>query len=434
MYFIALQEQADYFVAAPEVGESGTPHIQFYIAFQKQVRFTALMKKFKRDDEGAPPWVFIKRGSCKQCSDYCKKGKGPWKRGGLNAEDPLFGLDVSPDLIEYGKLPLDQNVAGGKATEEIWARNMELALDGDFDSMTPSHQILYRKHYDEYVERKRPKPKRLTWRRGQTPNLWIYGPTGTGKSYKARELYPDLYESLKNKWWDNYPHGAPVLYEDIGEWNASKGIGDQLKVIADIYPIRVERKFGTMMIRPEVIIVTSNYSIKQLFPNPEVYEPLMDRFKMVHLTERYVHPDDVQEVIVENASNTNNSDSVLVAGSHEASASSMEWFDRFQREHLDQPPPVYPIFPVVREMAQKYPGFKVTRADDIPTGPLPKPKVINAYDMESDSEAESESYFDPEDSSLENILVNDEEEELAEMSIGEMLLRKALASNNKRRK
>jgi len=348
VHFIALQEEVDYFVAAPEVGEQGTPHIQFYIAFKKQVRFSHVAKALQKKTR-----LFIKMGTNKQASDYCLKGEYSWVKGSKeNHLDPLFGLNLSPDTIVYGVLPPEQHEAGNRKNEEIWAANIELALEGRFEEMTPSHQVLHHRRYEELRERRRPKPKRLTWRRknGSTPNLWIYGPTGTGKSYKARELYPDLYEKMLNKWWEHYDDEEAVLLEDVGQSHAA-WIGDFLKVWADIYPFRNECKFGSKMLRPQIVIVTSNYHPRDLFPDPNVHEPLEERFKLMHLTEKYVHPDDVEEV----------READLI--------------------------PNFPMFDVVKEM------FHVERADDIPLGPNEGPEessqeeIFNGY---SDSEEEFE--------------------------------------------
>jgi len=309
-----------------------------------------------------------------------------WVAGAKNCEDPLFGLHVSPHLIEYGTLPLDQQVAGGKATEEVWARNMELALEGDWDNMTPSHQVLHRRAYEEYVVRKKPKPKDLTWRRGKTPNLWVYGPTGTGKSHYVRSLYPDLYEKTPDKWWEDYEGEDAILYEDIGHFHAGY-LGDHLKRTADIYRFRAHRKFGSRgLIRPQVVVVTSNYTPAQLWPDPSMHLPLMDRFKLVELTEVFVHPDDIPPPVVQDQNPLEMEDYVPDSPPRRSNSPEIVGSDRWFREHereLARREP-YPMFPVVREMAEKYPGFKVTRADAIPVGPLAKIDLT----LDSDSEAE----------------------------------------------
>jgi len=335
VHFIALQEECDYFVAAPEVGAQGTPHIQFYLAFKKKKTFAFVAKATQKKAR-----LFIKRGTCKQASDYCLKGEFSWVKGVDNSLDPLFGLNLSPDTIVFGVLPKEQQEAGGAAASEVWADNIELALSGRIEEITPMHRVLHYHRYEQLVERNKPKPKRLTWRRGESPNLWIYGPTGTGKSHKARELYPDLYEKMLNKWWENYNDEDEVLLEDVGESHAS-WIGDFIKIWADIYPFRNECKYGSKMLRPKVIIVTSNYHPKELFPAPNVHLPILDRFKLMELTEKYDYPDEVPEggPVLEVAPREN-----------------------------------FPMFDVVREM------FAVEDADDIPLGPIPKlPGVYPVY-------------------------------------------------------
>jgi len=406
-----MSEKVEYYVACPEVGAQGTPHIQFSISFKKQVRFTALCKMFKEpdSDDTIKVRLFKTKGTHKQASDYCKKGEYSWVTGSsTNHEDPLFGLNVSPDLIEYGTLPLDQHVAGGRATEDLWALNMSLALAGEWDDLTPKHQVLYRAHYERYVDTKRPKPKRLTWTRGNTPNLWIYGPTGTGKSHLAREMYPDIYEKLANKWWENYNYEDEVLYEDLGMHEASY-IGGSLKLVADIYPFRAEKKYGSMMLRPKVIVVTSNYTPRELFPDPNVYGPIEDRFKLIHLTEKYVPPEEraLQAQVMEQPADDGFealdqaiADLDLQVRATNQVASINRWVadlqapERRQPNQFLNPLDPYPMFPVVKDLTAKLNAarakpvqpFEVNRADDIPRGPR------TVYlDSDSDAQEESES-------------------------------------------
>lgn len=407
-----MTEKVDYYVACPEVGAQGTPHIQFSISFKKQVRFTALCKMFKEPDSDGTIKVrlFKTKGTHKQASDYCKKGQYEWVSGSTtNHEDPLFGLNISPDLIEYGTLPLDQQVAGGKATEDLWALNMSLALAGEWDEMTPKHQVLYRNHYEKYVESKRPKPDHLTWLRGETPNLWIYGPTGTGKSHMARDMYPDLYEKMPDKWWDNYEYEDVVLYDDIGMFESTY-MGGHFKTVADRYRFRCHKKFGSMVIRPKIIIVTSNYHPDQLWSDQSVLGPILDRFKLVHRTERYIPariPENLPPPVMEQADDDGFealdqaiADLDLQGRATNQVAAINRWVadlqapERRQPNQFLNPLTPYPMFPVVKDLtaklnatkAKQVQPFEVTRADDIPRGPR------TVYlDSNSDAEEESES-------------------------------------------
>lgn len=112
-------------------------------------------------------------------------------------------------------------------------------------------------------------------------NEWWYGSTGTGKSKKVWEDYPEHYGKMLNKWWDGYQDEEVVVIE---EWcPKNECTASALKIWADRYPFNAEIKGGLLKkIRPKKIIVTSNYSIDQCFERSEDREPIKRRFKQVH--------------------------------------------------------------------------------------------------------------------------------------------------------
>lgn len=86
---------------------------------------------------------------------------------------------------------------------------------------------------------------------------------------------------MNNKWWENYDDEPVVLLEDVGkthEW-----MGDFLKIWADRYGFRSEQKYGSLVLRPEKIVVTSNYHPTELWPDSSVHEPILRRFKVRHI-------------------------------------------------------------------------------------------------------------------------------------------------------
>jgi len=111
-------------------------------------------------------------------------------------------------------------------------------------------------------------------------NEWHVGPTGVGKSRPIREKHDpkDLYLKGCNIWWDHYTQQDYVLIEDLGH----KMLGPQyLKVWGDHYPFTAEGKgYVLPSIRPKTIYVTSNWTIRELYPEPQDYEPLERRFKV----------------------------------------------------------------------------------------------------------------------------------------------------------
>lgn len=100
-------------------------------------------------------------------------------------------------------------------------------------------------------------------------NYWYHGPPNTGKSTYARqkleEMFGGFYVYNKTKWWDGYTGQKAVLIEELSPKSA-EGQADFYKVLLDLYPIRVEKKGSSMVIRPQVIIITSNYFIAEVFP------------------------------------------------------------------------------------------------------------------------------------------------------------------------
>jgi len=66
---LLIQPKATYYVFGKEIGESGTPHLQFMVCFQKQTSSVAVQKLLK-----AAWFVKSSMSTMKQASDYCKKG------------------------------------------------------------------------------------------------------------------------------------------------------------------------------------------------------------------------------------------------------------------------------------------------------------------------------------------------------------------------
>lgn len=247
--FENIKESATYFIYGKEVGSSGTHHLQCYLAFKSQ-KTLAAVKKFW------PTGHFeIANGTPEQASIYCKKDE---------------------DYIEWGVLPKAQNVRGGEATKVMWEEVKTHAKAGELDAINPKIYVTHYKtlkqiHYDH---------QKASANLPDVCGIWLWGEPGVGKSHKAREDYPGIYDKMCNKWWDGYNDEEAVLLDDFEK--VHDVLGHHLKRWADKYPFRAEIKCHSKMLRPKVIVVTSNYHPRDIF-NGKMLEAIERRFKVTEV-------------------------------------------------------------------------------------------------------------------------------------------------------
>jgi len=243
-------EDITYHVYGREKGESGTPHLQGFVIFNKQTLFT----KVQQFIPGAH-WE-VARGKNTQAADYCKK---------------------DGDFVEVGQCPVDKTQLSGEGVKRKYAEFKRLAIEGKFDEISDD---LYCRHYktmkmihtDHMVS---------AGIRDNLDNIWYYGESGAGKSRKAHSENPDAYLKLCNKWWDGYQNEDVVIIDDIDP--SHKVLGHHIKLWSDHYDFNAETKGGMLRIRPKKIIVTSQYRINQVFDDYETISAIQRRFQEIKI-------------------------------------------------------------------------------------------------------------------------------------------------------
>lgn len=257
-----------YIVCGKEVGESGTPHFQGFLYFDNKVRFSTL-KEYLPDGSH----IEVMRGTHSEAINYCKKGEQSheeWKSLGIDG--PNFGFNA--DFFESGEKPGDCTDGGAK--EKIrWDMVMANAMEGNWKGI-PVDVMIRNGRGIQYAVHKL-MTRNLTDTTEQM--LWYWGNTGTGKSRKARDDYPDAYLKMCNKWWDDYTAQDAVIMEDFDVEHAV--LGHHLKIWGDRYSFPAETKGGKIDIRPRIIIVTSNYHPNMIWRTEQALGPILRRFNCV---------------------------------------------------------------------------------------------------------------------------------------------------------
>lgn len=250
-------DDVTYIIYSYEEGsKEETPHWQGYVEYSSPRSLARMKKLMPRAHCEA------RRGTSLQASDYCKKD------GAL--------------ILEQGTISPPPNTKQNEARKRNWSLAMSLAKEGRFDEMDES--ILF-PHYHA-AKRIRQDYQLPPPDLEEVTGFWFVGPPNTGKSYTARKLYPGLYDKPCNKWWDGYQGQETVLVDDF-DLN-HKVLGHHLKRWADCYSFPAEHKGTTIQIRPKRIIVTSNYTISELFcEDPQLCDAITRRFAVTEFSEVY---------------------------------------------------------------------------------------------------------------------------------------------------
>lgn len=217
-----------YLVVGKETGESGTPHLQGFISFTNRRSLQAVKVLL-----GGRSHVEAKVGTSTflAASSYCKK------------EDHAF--------FEKGVLPLDP-AEKGKKEKDRWDTAILAAAEKRWEDVDSQIGV---SHHNGLISMAAKRHKRKLENLDRIDNEWHYGDPHSGKS-ETRDQFPGCYVKLAHaKWWDNYDDEEVVFIDDFSD----RKLVDEMISFADKYPVRVEIKGGSTLIRPKRVIVTSQF-------------------------------------------------------------------------------------------------------------------------------------------------------------------------------
>lgn len=224
---------------------TGTKHLQGYISFTNPKTLVQARAKL--------PGCHVETmlGSILQNETYCSK---------------------AGTLIEFGEKPVS-NDNKGRAEKLRWQRAKDLAKQNKLDEIDADIFIrcysTLKRIRSDYTQKPLPQ---------DTICLWIYGPTGTGKSHAVETRFPNCYKKPMDdlKWFDGYKDEDCVYLEDLDKYQVKWG--GLLKRLADRWPMQASLKGSMAYIRPKYVVVSSNYAIDDIWTDPATLEPLQRRF------------------------------------------------------------------------------------------------------------------------------------------------------------
>lgn len=256
------EKTMDYLVYGNEVGDSGTPHHQGFVIFKASRRLSQLTDIIQAH-------YSVANGTNQQAADYCKK---------------------DGDYKEFGIMPIDraenmkkQQPGGAKANHDKWREINDKAKAGDLEFIDQKYPKVFNTSYRNIKQMRTDYMKRK-------PDLdsvcgtWYHGTSNVGKTTLISKLYPGAYlKRAQNKWFDGYNDEDVVVVDDLDKTHTYMAY--ELKKLADAFCYMVEVKNDSRYIRPKKCVVTSQYTIEQIwFGEPETIVALKRRFNVIEVT------------------------------------------------------------------------------------------------------------------------------------------------------
>lgn len=306
------EKKAKHYCFGKEIGESGTPHLQGCVYFPTVKSAQWINKQICKRITCRPRIQFSTYAILNM---YCKKGKQSHEEfHELHDKGPNYGLDA--DVIEWGEPPKQGDRTDLKKTTESIMKG-EKTLD-DVYRENPMAFHLYertlKKAVDLYEE--------TLIRNWTTKGLWLYGPSGSGKSHLSEEAFGKsayvaefgltswykhkcyIHNSRDKDWWDKYNHQEIVILDEFrGELDYAYLLRMADKTFLDLPrrgkpPINFTSKY---------IIVNSSLHPEKVFKRRDKEDhiaQLYRRFKVYHIDKRLKElpdplgiPRDVEKVL-----------------------------------------------------------------------------------------------------------------------------------------
>ena len=273
---------------------TGTPHLQGFLLTSNSNTKSNVVAKLNHE---APLHFAVQEcfnDNTKSMINYCK---------GLTAEKQNNKPEsewTPQSYFEFGNPPENQ----GKRNDLTAAVNM-LKSGLSMSAIAEHSSETYVKYFSGLHKLQDILQKQRDFK---TEVIWIYGPTGSGKSRFAWENTKNAYyKNPTTKWWCGYTGQDEVIIDDFRPTKEMPF--HYILGLFDRYPFSVETKHGNCQFLSKRIIVTSPFSLTEMlnqdtlqWVNDENKQQLKRRITQeIHMTPQFpwiLNPPGSQELLV----------------------------------------------------------------------------------------------------------------------------------------
>lgn len=235
-----LNKNSTYYIIGKEIcPTTGNKHLQGYAYYKNAITGKSMLSKLT-------PTASIERanGTAQQNYDYCSKEMDFIEHGEMPKQGERVDLITLANQIKEGKKKVNDLAMENPYTYHCYGRTLE-----KIENITINKN--FRKH--------------------MTKGIWLYGPTGVGKSHIAFNNFGEYDESTHythpsndGKWWDGYTGQKIVI---INDFRANIPFSDLLQLV-DKWPYKVPRRFvGPIQFTSEIVIITSSMHPRNAYNN-----------------------------------------------------------------------------------------------------------------------------------------------------------------------
>jgi len=236
--------------------KTNRPHLQGYILFEKKRRFNGVQNIL-------PVGAHIEAagGTAEDNAFYTSK-EGKWFMDGVPPEQGKRNdINSVKEIID----------AGGQLVD---------CFERAFGTTCRFH-----KAFEKYIQLK------SKHRDGGAEVIWLWGPTGVGKTKYAYEIGGRVYPKDGTRWWDDYLPGDIILIDDFdGQWP----FRDLLRLL-DRYPYQGQVKGGYVKINSDYIVITCEHPPQKFWQDSELAQVLR-RITQLKFVGGDEHTDELEHV------------------------------------------------------------------------------------------------------------------------------------------